>query len=152
MLWYIIDIADLRHTKRRDHARCDKQSRVQTLPISCVQGWAYSSHSSKVCNFVSDTGCYADMYEFPTHLVSVSGHFIPRGEYSALQCESWGELCSPCWITINMYFDRFDSDAADLFSKLLHYDKDRRIIAQPAMSHPYFNSLGSQATLLSPSE
>ncbi|XP_067932601.1 cyclin-dependent kinase 18-like [Watersipora subatra] len=47
---------------------------------------------------------------------------------------------------------RFDTDAADLFSKLLIYNKDKRIVAQPAMLHPYFSSLGSHATLLSPTE
>lgn len=40
--------------------------------------------------------------------------------------------------------DRFDWDAADLFSKLLIYNKNKRIVAQPAMSHTYFRSLGSQ--------
>lgn len=45
---------------------------------------------------------------------------------------------------------RFDADAADIFSKLLLYDKDKRMVAQPAMSHPYFKSLGPAAVTLMP--
>ncbi|KAF6029062.1 CDK17 [Bugula neritina] len=47
---------------------------------------------------------------------------------------------------------RFDLDAADLFSKLLNYDKEKRMVAQPAMSHPYFKCFGSKAAHLPPED
>ena len=50
------------------------------------------------------------------------------------------------------HFNRLDLDAADLFSKLLIYDKDKRLVAEPAMVHPYFSSLGSEISRLNPSK
>jgi len=49
-----------------------------------------------------------------------------------------------------LFWCRFDLDAADLFSKLLNYDKEKRMVAQPAMSHPYFKCFGSKAAHLPP--
>ena len=46
------------------------------------------------------------------------------------------------YMTIMYWSCRFDADAADLFGKFLLYDKDKRMVAEPAMLHPYFQSLG----------
>lgn len=66
----------------------------------------------------------------------------------------WSVCCliavASMWYLPRIVCCRFDGDAADLFSKLLLYDKDKRMVADPAMSHSYFRSLTRGAVTLLP--